>query len=106
MIGILKVLGNNNTSIRKIFLIISVKMLNKGLFYGNVIAIIIILVQKYFGIIKLDENIYHTNRAPFDLNLLHIAYLNIGIIILCTISMILPSYIISKITPARSIKFD
>ena len=106
MIGVLKSLGNKSSSIRKIFILISLKMLLKGLFWGNFIAIAIILLQKKIGFIKLNEKVYHTSKAPFDFNILDLVYLNIGTILLCIVMMIIPSYIISKISPAKTMKFD
>uniref|UniRef100_A0A2A4YQ91 ABC transporter permease n=1 Tax=OCS116 cluster bacterium TaxID=2030921 RepID=A0A2A4YQ91_9PROT len=106
MIGILKALGTSNWSIRKIFLYQSSMLIGKGLLWGNIIGISICLLQSFFKIIPLDPTNYYVDTVPVNLKLSHILLLNIGSLIV-TISMLLvPSYLITKITPAKAIKFD
>lgn len=106
MIGILKSLGANNWSIRKIFIYNAAYLIGRGLLYGNIIGIGLLLIQKYFGIIKLNPESYYVNEAPVDINLLFILALNVGTILVCLIVLLIPSYIITKITPSKSIRFE
>lgn len=106
MIGILKSLGANNWSIRKIFIYNAVHLIGRGLLYGNCIGIGLLLIQKYFGVIKLNPESYYVNEAPVDINLIFILLLNIGTVIVCSLVLLIPSYIITKISPSKSIRFD
>jgi len=106
MIGILKSLGANNWTIRKIFLYNALHLILRGLFWGNLIGIGFLLIQKYFGIIKLNPESYYVNVAPVEINLLYIALLNIGTVLVCLVILLIPSYIITKISPAKTIRFD
>ncbi|MEN8124107.1 MAG: FtsX-like permease family protein [Bacteroidota bacterium] len=106
MIGILKALGNTNWSIRKIFLYNAAYLIGIGLFWGNLIGISLLLAQKYFGIIKLNPETYYVNQAPVYLDINHILLLNLGTLILCLIMLLIPSYIVSKISPVKAIKFS
>ena len=106
MIGILKALGNDNWSIRKIFLYNASYLITIGLFWGNLIGIGILLIQKYFGIIKLNPETYYVNQAPVYFDMSYIVLLNIGTLILCVLMLLIPSFIVSKISPVKAIKFD
>jgi lipoprotein-releasing system permease protein len=106
MIGILKSMGANNWSIRKIFLYNAFYLIIRGLFWGNLIGIGMLLIQKYFGVIKLNPESYYVNVAPVDINLGYILLLNIGTVAICLLVLLIPSYIITKISPAKTIRFD
>ncbi len=106
MIGILKSMGANNWSIRKIFLYNAYYLILRGLFWGNFIGIGLLVIQKYFGVIKLPPENYYVTVAPVDINLLFIAALNIGTVVVCLIVLLIPSYLITKIVPAKTIRFD
>lgn len=106
MIGILKALGQNNASIRKIFLYISFFLIGKGMIWGNVIGIAICLIQYYFRIIKLDPSTYYLDAVPIDLNIFSLLLLNIGTLCASMLMMLGPSYLIAKIDPAKSIRFE
>lgn len=106
MIGILKALGNDNLSIRKIFLYNAAYLIAVGLFWGNIIGIGILLIQKYFGVIQLNPETYYVNQAPVYLDVGYILLLNIGTLVLCLLMLLIPSYIVSKISPVKAIKFD
>jgi lipoprotein-releasing system permease protein len=106
MIGILKALGNNNWSIQKIFLYNAAYLITLGLLWGNIIGIGLLLSQQYFGFITLDPETYYVNQVPVYLSVKHILLVNIGTLILCFIMLILPSFIVSKISPVKAIKFD
>ncbi|WP_158838337.1 ABC transporter permease [Polaribacter sp. L3A8] len=105
MIGILKALGSNNTSIRKIFLYNASYLILKGLFYGNIIGLSIIFIQHYFKIITLNPETYYVSTMPVHISLMYILLLNLGTLIMSFLMLIIPSYIITKINPSKSIKF-
>lgn len=106
MIGILKALGQNNTSIRKIFLYISFFLIGKGMLWGNAIGLILCFIQYQFGLIKLDPTIYYMDTVPISLSLSSFILLNIGALAAAMAMMLGPSYVITKIAPARSIRFE
>ncbi|MGG7035972.1 MAG: ABC transporter permease [Flavobacterium sp.] len=106
MIGILKSMGANNWSVRKVFLYNAFYLIVRGLFYGNVIGIGLLLLQKYFGIIRLNPESYYVKVAPVDINLMYILALNIGTVLICLLVLLIPSYIITKISPSKTIRFE
>lgn len=106
MIGILKALGANNGSVQKIFLYNAVYLIGKGLLWGNVFGIGIALIQQYFGIFTLDEKVYYISQIPINLNLMDILLLNAGTLICCVLMLVVPSFIVSKITPVKAIRFS
>ncbi len=105
MIGILKALGSNNWSIRKIFLYNASYLIVKGLFWGNLIGLSILFAQKYFGVITLNPATYYVSVMPVHIAFDYILLLNIGTLLLCFLILLIPSYIITKIQPSKSIKF-
>lgn len=106
LIGLLKALGATNWSIRKIFLHQAVFIIVKGMIIGNIIGIGICLLQSYFSIIPLNPEVYYLDAVPIELNVWHIILLNIGTLIACTLALIVPSYVITKISPIKALKFD
>ena len=106
MIGILKALGANNWSVRKIFLYNAFYLIIRGLLWGNIIGIGLIVIQQQFGIVKLNPESYYVNVAPAHLDWLYIALLNIGTIVICLFVLLIPSYIITKISPVKAIRFE
>ncbi len=106
MIGILKALGSNNISIRKVFLYNASYLILRGLFWGNLIGLTILLIQKYLGIITLNPETYYVNAVPIYLNFGYIILLNVGTLLLCLIMLIIPTIVVSKINPSKSIKFE
>ena len=106
MIGILKALGTDNWSVRKIFLYQSAIIIGKGMLLGNVIGIGICLIQYHFKLISLDPVNYYLDTVPINLNLLHLTLLNIGTLIITVSMLLIPSYWITRITPSKAIKFD
>ena len=105
-IGILKTMGANNLQIRMIFINYTLLIMIPGLFIGNIIGIGLLLIQKHFGIIQLNPEEYYINVVPVDLNPIYILGISLGILIISGISLILPSYLISKISPAQTIKYN
>jgi lipoprotein-releasing system permease protein len=106
MVGILKALGASNVSIRKVFLYNAGYLIIRGLFWGNLIGLTVLFLQKYTGIITLDPETYYVTNVPVYINFGYIILLNIGTLLLCLLMLIIPSIIISKINPVTSIKFE
>jgi lipoprotein-releasing system permease protein len=106
MIGVLKALGARNLSIRRIFLYNAAYIIGKGLLYGNIVGISICLLQSYFGIIRLPQESYFMSVVPINLDVIHIVVLNVSTLIVCTLMLLLPSFVITRITPVKAIRFD
>jgi len=104
IIGVLKTLGSSNKSMRTIFLINGAYLISLGLVIGNFIALGLIFIQNYTGFIKLDPDTYYVSELPFDFNLMTLLILNISVLLFCFTMLIIPSFIISKISPSKSIK--
>ncbi|MBK0369219.1 ABC transporter permease [Flavobacterium agrisoli] len=106
MVGILKSLGANNWMIRKVFLYNALYLIVRGLFWGNLIGIGILVIQQQFGIIKLNPENYYVNQAPVYLNWFYIFGLNALTVVICFLVLLIPSYIITKISPVKAMRFD
>ncbi|CAA9197942.1 ABC transporter permease [Flavobacterium collinsii] len=106
MIGILKALGANNWTVRKVFLYNAFYLIIQGLFWGNLIGIVLLLIQQHFGIIRLNPENYYVNEAPVYFNWGYIVLLNLLTIGVCFIVLLIPSYIITKISPVKAIRFE
>ncbi len=106
MIGVLKALGAENWSIRKVFLYHSFFLIGKGMFWGNILGLVIILVQYFTHIIPLDPDTYYVTFVPVNINVFHILLLNIGTFVCSVLMLLLPSVLITKILPAKSIRFE
>lgn len=107
MIGVLKALGAANWSIRKVFLYNATYLIGIGLLWGNVIGLGIIWIQDKFKVFRFpNPKEYYVDYIPVSIDLLTIILLNIGVLIICLLMLLLPSYIITKITPVKAIKFE
>jgi len=106
MIGTLKALGQDNTSIRKIFLYLSAFLIGKGLIWGNLLAISLCLIQHYFGILKLNPEVYYLTKVPINISIPYILLINIGTLLITLVMLILPSYLVANISPAKTIRFE
>ena len=106
MIGMLKSMGARDFSIRKVFLYLSAFLIGQGMLWGNVIALLFCILQDQFHLLKLDPATYYLSSVPVDLNLLFILLLNAGTLLVTLLMMLGPSYLIARITPARSIRFE
>ncbi len=106
LIGVLKTLGSSNNSIRSIFLINGTYLISLGMVIGNLISILIIFLQNKIGFINLDPETYYVSELPFDFNFSSILFLNIGVLVLCFLMLILPSLVITKISPSESVKIN
>jgi lipoprotein-releasing system permease protein len=106
MVGLVKSIGMSNFSVRKIFFNVSLKLLLKGLLYGNLIGIGLVGLQYYTHLIKLDGETYYMNYVPVIFNIAYIGLLNLGIIVSCLLMMFFPTLILTKLTPIRTLRFD
>lgn len=106
MIGMLKAMGSTNWSVRKIFLYNASYLIFKGLLWGNIIGIGLLLIQKYFTPVSLNPDTYYVTEAPVFLSLGSILAINIGTLLLCLLMLLIPSYVVTKITPVKAIRFE
>lgn len=106
MIGILKALGATNSSIRKIFIYNATYILSKGLFWGNMVGIGLCLIQMYFKIVKIPQESYFMTYVPINMSLINILMINAGTLVLCILMLLIPSFIVTRITPVKAIRFD
>lgn len=107
MIGILKALGSADWSIRKMFLYNAAYLITIGLFWGNLIGLGLVWIQQKFRLFKFpNPEEYYIDYIPVDISFSSIILLNIGVLVLCLLMLLLPSYIITKITPVKAIKFE
>lgn len=106
MIGILKALGLPNWNVRKIFLYNAAYLIIKGMIIGNVIGIALCLIQLKFGVLTLPAESYYVTQVPIEFNFTYIAMLNLGTLVVCLLMLIIPSMVITKISPVKAIRFD
>jgi len=106
MIGVLKALGASNWNIRKIFLFNAFHIILRGLFWGNLIAISLIVLQQQFGIIKLNPENYYVTVAPVDFNWFYFLLINVGTVFISLLVLLIPSFIVTRISPVKAIRFD
>ncbi|MBF98096.1 MAG: transmembrane permease [Owenweeksia sp.] len=106
LIGILKALGSPNVSIRKIFLWNAFYLILRGLFWGNLIGVGACLLQQQFGLVKLDPATYYVSEVSVNLDWIGLLLLNGGTVLVCLACLVLPSYLITRISPVKAIRFD
>jgi len=107
MIGILKALGAANWSVRKVFLYNASYLIALGLFWGNLIGLGLIFLQQKFRFLKFpNPEEYYIEYIPMQINISTILMLNIGVMLLCLLMLLIPSYAITKISPVKAIKFE
>lgn len=106
MIGILKALGANNFTIRKTFLWFSVFLIGKGMLWGNVVGLAFCILQSQFGIFQLDPETYYVDTVPVSFNVLLFLLINLGTLLTSVLMLIGPSYLITKINPASSMRYE
>lgn len=106
MIGILKSLGMNNWQVRKIFIYNAWYIIFYGLIIGNILGLGIALLQKHFNFIKLDEANYYLDTAPIEINWMALILLNVGTFVVTLITLVLPTMLITRITPVKALRFD
>jgi lipoprotein-releasing system permease protein len=106
MIGILKALGSDDITIRRVFIYQAAYLISKGLFWGNLIGIGLAFLQLKTGLITLDPSSYYIKTVPVNLDLIHILLLNAGTMAAILIMLLVPSKLISRITPVKAIRYD
>ncbi|MEN8789017.1 MAG: FtsX-like permease family protein [Flavobacteriaceae bacterium] len=107
MIGVLKALGASSWSIRKVFIYNAAYLIGIGLFWGNLLGIGIIWIQDTYRIFKFpNPQEYYMEYIPINIDVLHILLLNLGVFLLCSSMLLIPSYIINRISPVKAIKFE
>jgi lipoprotein-releasing system permease protein len=106
MIGILKALGATNFTIRKTFLWFAVFLIGKGMIIGDIIGVLFCVVQSCFGLFKLDPETYYVDTVPVSFNILLFLLINVGTLLASLLMLIGPSFLITKIHPARSIRYE
>ncbi|MCJ7446918.1 MAG: ABC transporter permease [Bacteroidales bacterium] len=106
MIGILKALGSEDYTIRRVFLYQAAYLISKGLFWGNVIGIGLAFLQLKTGLVTLDPSSYYIKTVPVNLELSHILLLNFGTMAAIIFMLLIPSQLISRITPVKAIRYD
>jgi putative membrane protein len=105
-IGVLKAMGATNTKIRNVFLHFAGFIIVRGLLIGDVVAIGLLLIQQKYGLIHLDPANYYVETVPVEINLWAIVLVNVGTLVLTTLALVLPSYMVSRIQPSKAIKFE
>jgi lipoprotein-releasing system permease protein len=105
MIGILKALGANNYSVIRIFIYNGSILILKGMFYGNLFGLIILMIQKFYKLIPLDSKLYYVDSVPVEFNVLNIVLLNAGVFIISALFLIFPAILAAKINPVKTINF-
>jgi len=106
MVGLVKALGMNNASVRKIFLYISLRLIGRGMLWGNLLGIGLCLLQYYFKIVWMNSETYYVDYIAIEINWYYFLWLNIGTFVTCAIMLFLPTLIITKLTPVKTLKFD
>jgi lipoprotein-releasing system permease protein len=105
MIGLFKSLGATDLSVRKIFIYVSVYLIGRGLLWGNIIGIGLCLLQMQFGILSLDQASYYISKVPVAISISSLLMLNAGTLLICVTMMIIPTLIITKISPLRALRY-
>jgi ABC-type transport system, involved in lipoprotein release, permease component len=106
MIGVLKALGARNCTIRHIFLWFSTFIIGRGMILGNIIGIGLTFLQQWTGLIKLDPTTYYVSTVPVELNIPLLVMLNVATLLISVLMLIIPSYLISHIHPAKSMRYE
>ncbi|MFB1022625.1 MAG: FtsX-like permease family protein, partial [Vicingaceae bacterium] len=106
MIGILKAVGAQNASIRKIFLYNASYLIVMGLFWGNLLGSGISLLQLKFGFMTLPQEAYFIDKVPIQFDFINLLLLNVGTLICCFVMLLIPSGIIARISPVKAIRFQ
>ena len=106
MIGVLKALGARNSTVRHTFLWFAAFIIGKGLLIGDALALALILLQKFTGFAKLDPQTYYVDVVPVELDWTLIVALNIATMLIALFVLIAPSYLVSHIHPAKSMRYE
>lgn len=105
-IGIMKALGARNKQVRHLFLNYAMLIILRGIVLGNLLAFALIFLQKQFGIVTLDPEVYYVEAVPVLVNWWWVLAIDLGTLLISALAMIVPSFVVSNITPAKSIRFE
>ena len=105
-IGIMKALGARNKQVRHLFLNYALLIILRGIILGNLLAFALIYLQKQFGFITLDPEVYYVEAVPVLVNWWWVLAIDLGTLVVSALAMIVPSFVVSNITPAKSIRFE
>ncbi len=106
MVGLMKTLGMPNLRVRNLFLWIGFRLTGKGLLYGNLSGIGLCLLQYYFKIVKLNPETYYADHVAIELNWLYFLYLNLGTLLVCLLVLVLPTLVLNRLTPLKTLRLD
>lgn len=106
MIGLIKALGARNPMVRHTFMWFAAFIIGRGLLWGNMIALALVALQYFTGIVKLDPATYYVSSVPVEVNVLFVALLNIGTLLISLLVLIGPSFLISHIHPAKTMSYE
>ncbi|POY35288.1 ABC transporter permease [Solitalea longa] len=105
MIGLLKALGYTSWNIRKIFLYKASYLIVRGMIIGNIIGVGFCLIQQHFRIISLDQQSYYMKFVPVEINWITVLLLNVGTLVVCVLMLLIPSLLVTRITPVKALRF-
>ncbi len=106
MIGVMKALGARNFSVRKVFIYMSMFLIGKGMLWGNIIGLSFCVLQNTLHIVPLNPSTYYVDSVPIELNWLYILLVNAGTLLISLLVVLLPTHMISRISPVKAIRFD
>jgi lipoprotein-releasing system permease protein len=96
----------NNWGIRRVFLINAAYLIVRGLIWGNIIALTLCLIQHYTGIISLNPETYYMTSVPVNVDIVNIVFINLGTVAVCLLVLILPTYVVTRVSPIKAIRFS
>lgn len=106
MIGVMKALGARNFSVRKVFIYMSIFLIGKGMLWGNIIGLSFCLLQNYFHLVPMKASTYYVDSVPIELNWLYVLIVNVGTLLISLLVVLLPTHMISRISPVKAIRFN
>ena len=105
-IGLLKTLGARGGTVRSVFLWLSALILSRGMLWGNAVGLGILALQHFFGIVRLDPSVYYVDRAPVAFDVPLFLLINAGTLIVTLLALVLPSFIVGIIKPAKTMRYE
>lgn len=105
-IGVMKAMGATNGQLRRVFLYLAAMIVVRGMISGNIIAIVLLSIQKYTGIISLDPENYYLDTVPVCFPWMEITMINVIVLVVCVLVLVIPTYVISNIRPAKSMRYE
>ena len=105
-IGVMKALGSTNRSLRHLFIYYAVFIIGRGMLIGNLLGLGICFLQSQFGIVRLDPSTYYVEVAPILISWPWVLIVNLVTFVVSTLALVLPSFLVSRIQPAKSIRFE